>query len=145
KRDSHTKTGDLRSRGHRLRLPLLLLLAAQLTGCNLVKSLFLGPSITTKDVPNAVVGVAYDKEIEISGAYLSHVWISAGTLPPGLEFEHRHVRGTPTAGGSYTFEVFASDTSDEYPKTDSRRYTILVLDITTTTLADATANLPYGP
>jgi len=124
---------------------MVVLLAVTLTGCNLVKSIFVGPSIATKKVPNAVVGISYDAKIEVSGAYFSSVWISAGTLPPGLEFHDGHVRGIPTAGGSYTFEVFASDTSDEFPKTDSRRYTVLVLDITTTRLDGATANRSYGP
>jgi len=122
------------------------LLASTLGGCNFLKGVFLGPSITTKKVPNAVVGLTYDAKIEVSGATFSSVWISAGTLPPGLTFgDDRHIRGTPTGGGSYEFEVFASDTSDQYPKTDSRRFTILVLDITTTNLSDATANRPYGP
>jgi hypothetical protein len=41
---------------------------ASLAGCNFVKSVFLGPSITTKKVPNAVRGKPYDTKMEVSGA-----------------------------------------------------------------------------
>src|SRR5262245_19548477 len=58
---------------------MVVLLAVTLTGCNLVKSILVGPSIATKKVPNAVVGISYDAKIEVSGAYFSSVWISAGT------------------------------------------------------------------
>ena len=123
----------------------LLLLIPGLAGCNFVKSVFLGPSITTKKVPNAVVGKAYDAKIEVSGAIFADIWISAGALPPGLKFEGGRISGVPITGGSYGFQVSATDNSGDYTLNDDRRFTILVLDITTPPLAQSTANRDYGP
>ena len=125
-----------------LSLPFLI---ASLAGCNFVKSVFLGPSITTRKVPNAVVGKAYDAKIEISGALFADIWISAGALPPGLKFQGGRISGVPITGGSYGFQVSATDNSGDYPLNDDRRFTILVLDITAPPLVQATANRNYGP
>ena len=123
----------------------LLFLIPSLSGCNFVKSVFLGPSITTKKVPNAVVGKPYDTKIEVSGAIFADIWISAGALPPGLKFDGGRITGVPITGGSYGFQVSATDNSGDYPLSDDRRFTILVLDITAPPLALATANRNYGP
>lgn len=123
----------------------LLFLAASLPGCNFVKSVFLGPSITTEKIPNAVVGEPYDTKIEVSGAIFADIWISAGALPPGLKFDGGRITGTPLTGGSYGFQVSATDNSGDYPLNDDSRFTILVLDITAPLLAKATANRSYGP
>src|SRR5712664_1222384 len=108
----------------------LLFLIASLAGCNFVKSVFLGPTITTKKVPNAVVGKPYDAKIEVSGGIFADIWISAGALPPGLKFDGGRISGVPLNGGNYGFQVSATDNSGDYPLSDDKRFTILVLDIT---------------
>ena len=127
---------------------LLLILAgvAPLSGCNFLESLFLGPSLTTKTLPNAVVGTPYAARVEASGADLSSFYVSDGKLPPGLQFDGGRISGTPTTGGTFKFEVTVADTSsDSTYKSDSRRYTVLVLDVTTRALGSGTANQAYGP
>jgi hypothetical protein len=68
---------------------LLLILAgvAPLSGCNFLESLILGPSLTTKTLPNAVVGDPYTARVEARGADLSSFYVSDGKLPPGLQFD----------------------------------------------------------
>jgi len=137
---------ERKSFGTRLTICLsALILFASLTGCNFVKSLFLGPTITTNKVPNAVVGKPYDAKIEVSGALFADTWISAGAVPPGLTFQEGRISGVPTTGGSYGFQVSATDNSGDYPLNDDKRFTILVLDIAAQPLAQATANRTYGP
>jgi hypothetical protein len=113
------------------------------SGCNFLESLLLGPSIDTKTVPNAVARVPYSFKIQASGADLSTWGISA--TPPGLEFDGGRIKGTPTQGGTFKFEVTLQDYSGEYVKTDSRKYTMLILDIVTTGVPNGVANSSYPP
>jgi hypothetical protein len=112
------------------------------SGCNFLESVVLGPSLDTKTVPNGVVGVPYSFKIQSSGADLSNWDISA--TPPGLEFDDGRIKGTPTQGGTFTFKVSVFDYSDTYVKSDSRSYTMLILDIVTTGVPNGLANSSYA-
>ena len=113
------------------------------SGCNSVESVILGPSIDTKSVPNAVVGAPYSFKIQASGTDLSSWDISA--TPPGLDFDGGRIKGTPTKGGSFKFEVSVFDYTHDYLKSDSRDFTMLILDITTTGVPNGVANSSYTP
>jgi len=112
------------------------------SGCNFLESLVLGPSLDTKTVPNGVVGVPYSFKIQASGADLSNWNISA--TPPGLEFDGGRIKGTPTQGGTFKFKVSVFDYSDTYVKSDSRSYTMLILDVVTTGVPNGVANSNYS-
>ena len=130
--------------GHRIALLCCLsLCGVACSGCNFVESVILGPSIDTKSVPNAVVGAPYSFKIQASGADLSSWDISA--TPPGLDFDGGRIKGTPTKGGSFKFEVSVFDYTHDYLKSDSRDFTMLILDITTTGVPNGVANSSYTP
>src|SRR5882724_4601248 len=134
----------LRRVGHRIALLCCLsLCGVACSGCNFVESVILGPSIDTKSVPNAVVGVPYSFKFQASGADLSSWDISA--TPPGLDFDGGRIKGTPTKGGSFKFEVSVFDYTHDYLKSDSRDFTMLILDITTTGVPNGVANSSYTP
>lgn len=121
----------------------LSLAAIGFSGCNFLQSLTIGPSIETKQVANAVVGVPYSFKIEATGADFAY-WDSS-KMPPGLSFDDGRIKGTPTLGGTFQIAVAVFDDSGKYIKSDSRSYTMLILDITTTTLPSGTAEQVYAP
>ena len=68
------------------------------------------PTIDTSALPAGYVGSFYYQTIEYGGLSRFETQISAGTLPPGLEFNKSqgkgaYIRGTPTTEGTYTFTV----------------------------------------
>lgn len=87
---------------------------------NVVLVLALGPialakgpvTITTTNLPNAVVGTYYSGTVKAIDGCTPYKWsIVSGSLPPGLSAEPSSsstsytISGTPTATGSGTFEV----------------------------------------
>jgi hypothetical protein len=48
-------------------------------------------------------------------------------------------------GGSFNFEVTVTTFTSEVDNEDSRRFTVLILDVTTQTLPDGNVNQAYGP
>jgi len=90
-----------------------------------------------------VVGAPYSFKIQASGTDLSSWDISA--TPPGLDFDGGRIKGTPTKGGSFKFEVSVFDYTHDYLKSDSRDFTMLILDITTTGVPNGVANSSYTP
>jgi Putative Ig domain len=64
-------------------------------------------------LPNAIVGVPYAFAFQSSGGISPVVWtLASGQLPPGLSLNSTGtLSGTPTATGSFTFTVQASDAS----------------------------------
>jgi hypothetical protein len=128
-----------------LKLILVTILATTLSGCaELLKDLLTSPYITTKKLPNGVVGVPYTGKVNASFDLLASWWISDGQLPPGLVFKDSRISGTPIAGGTFKFEVTVS-TGSESINQDSKRFTVLILDIATQTLPDGSVDQSYGP
>ena len=110
-------------------------------------------SITTTSLPAGTVAIAYSQNIETSGGTLPIIWsVTAGSLPAGLTLAGNSmgvgvISGTPTAAGSSTFTVTATDSST--PKVSvNQQFTLVInvppLSITTTTLPNATVNTAYS-
>ncbi|RYY17393.1 MAG: hypothetical protein EOO36_09775, partial [Cytophagaceae bacterium] len=101
-------------------------------------------TVAPATLPNGMVGAAYSQTITASGATAPYTYaITAGALPAGLTLTSGGVlAGTPTAGGSFTFSVTATDASaTPGPYSGSRSYT---LSIVAPTIAVAPATLPNG-
>jgi hypothetical protein len=88
-----------------------------------VISAFESPSITTASLPDGTVGTAYSSPIVTSGTS-STLTVSAGSLPAGLRLDPVTgvLSGTPTAAGSATFTVTATNAAG----TTSQVFTVAV-------------------
>jgi hypothetical protein len=87
-------------------------------GCPTIK-------VSPDSLPNAMLGKSYDKDIDASGGSAPYTFaVTGGSLPPGLHLDpDSHLRGTPTATGTYTFTITATDS---HGCMGSRTYTISV-------------------
>src|SRR5207253_8828011 len=67
--------------------------------------------VTTSSLPGGTKGVAYTATLAGSGGYPPYTWSrTAGSLPPGVSlFGGGKITGKPTAAGTYTFTVEATD------------------------------------
>src|SRR5882724_1306052 len=127
-------------------MTLVAMLATGASGCaHFLDFLLFSPDITTKRLPNGTVGVAYNARVEASHDLGADWFITGGQLPPGLRFEDSRISGIPTTGGSFNFEVTVDTFNSNVFSTDSRRFTVLILDVTTQTLPDGNANQTYAP
>src|SRR6202012_510417 len=80
-------------------------------------------------LPAATVGTAYSQSITASGGTSPYTYaVTAGALPAGVTLaSDGTLSGTPTAGGSFTFTVTATDASTgSGPYTGSQAYTLTV-------------------
>jgi hypothetical protein len=78
------------------------------------------PEITTTTLPAGSVGAAYNYTLEATGTGTITWTVTAGTLPTGISLSSPGVlAGTPTAGGTYSFTVTATNSagSDDQPLT----------------------------
>ncbi|RNL64311.1 hypothetical protein EFK50_07230 [Nocardioides marmoriginsengisoli] len=102
-------------------------------------------TITTTTLPDADKGVAYTTTLTKTGG--AGVWtVVTGSLPAGITLAPATgvLSGTPTAGGTASFEVKFTETSSG--TSALKALTLLVTPpptITTTTLPDATRNVAY--
>ena len=98
-------------------------------------------------VVNPSPGNSYTAALSATGGIGPYSFaVTAGTVPPGLTVSNTGVfAGTPTAGGSFTFTVTATDAGGF---TGSRVYTVPVnapsLALTPTTLPNGTGGTPYS-
>lgn len=100
--------------------------------------------ILTTTVPAASAGVPYTATIDAAGSLPRTFAVSAGALPPGLTLNSATgaITGTPTAGGTHTFTVTATNVAGA----DSQAYTVYVAQppvITTTTVPNGTSGTAY--
>jgi Tol biopolymer transport system component len=110
-------------------------------------------TITTATLANGTEGVAYDQTVTTSGGLEPLSFrVSSGALPGGLALNTTtgNITGTPTSGGSFTFTIEVTDFLNRHhftgsPQTASEDYTVLILQITTTSLPDGIENQAYGP
>lgn len=81
----------------------------------------LGASISTKSLPDTVVGASYSQTLTATGAGPITWAISSGALPPGLSLNSATgvINGTTTASGLFTFTPQAANawSSDSKPLT----------------------------
>ena len=105
--------------------------------------------IITTSLPNALNGISYSQTLFATGGVTPYTWsVVSGTLPTGLILSSAGViTGTTTALGTYNFTVQVKDT-EPTPMTATAALTLMVtnippLQITTTTLVDATIGVAY--
>ena len=112
-------------------------------------SLTLKPST----LPAATVGQSYQcgSDITASGGKAPYTYaVSAGSLPPGLSLNPSTgaITGTPTAGGTFTFTVMATDSAGPPHNTGSQTYALVVnpptITLSPSTLPSGTVGTPYG-
>ncbi len=105
------------------------------------------PPITVNPatLPTGAVGVPYSQPISATGGALPYTFaVTAGTLPPGapaftLDPSTGLLSGTPTAPGTWTFTITATDAN---LCTGSRDYTITINPLACPTLTILPATLP---
>ena len=107
--------------------------------------------ISPATLPSATYGVSYSQTFTASGGTAPYSYgLTAGSLPSGMSLSSAGVlSGTPTALGTFNFEVMVSDSSaggGPYPL--SQIYSILVTDahpsITTPAVANGTVGVSYS-
>ena len=78
------------------------------TGSGTVK---IAPTITTESLPGGTVGTAYSQTLAADGSAPIAWSVSGGSLPEGLSLNEStgEISGTPTAAGTYTFEIGAQN------------------------------------
>jgi hypothetical protein len=107
-------------------------------------------TITTGTLPNGTVGVPYSQTIGVSGGTAPYsCTIASGSLQPGLALTATGciVSGTPTAPGTNTISVTATDSSGPAKSvTAPVKLTInpAPLALTTATLPNGTVGTPYS-
>ncbi|MDH4418779.1 MAG: IPTL-CTERM sorting domain-containing protein [Acidovorax sp.] len=84
-------------------------------------------------LPNGIRGVAYSQAVAATGGNAPYRFtIASGSLPPGMALSANTgiISGTPTAGGSYTFTVSATDSSTGTgaPFSATRTFTVVIPD-----------------
>jgi hypothetical protein len=76
------------------------------------------PTITTAELPNGTVGVAYNQTLEATGDKPITWSVSGGTLPDGLTLAaNGEMSGTPTEEDTFTFTVRAANAAGSKTKT----------------------------
>ena len=103
------------------------------------------PTIDTSALPAGYVGSFYYQTIEYGGLSQFETQISAGTLPPGLEFNKSqgtgaYIRGTPTTAGTYTFTVWVKNVAGETTK----EFTMTIGNANVPASIETTGALDYG-
>jgi hypothetical protein len=103
-------------------------------------------TIDQTTLPNAVITTAYSQSLSQTGGYSTESYtITSGNLPNGLTLNtNGTISGTPTATGSYTFEVTITDANG---CTGVQTFTIVVdcqaIAIDQTTVPGGTAGTAY--
>ena len=127
--------------------------ALHFLGCAAVVAMLAHPAycqITTATVPNGITNEAYPATVINSNFDFQVSFTTSGILPPGLMFSdlgnnNAEIFGTPTAAGSYTFMVVASEVG--VGVVGSQSYTIQIVQqlvIPPTSLATAMVGMPYS-
>ena len=108
--------------------------------------------ITTNSLPSGTLNGAYPEQTLTAtpGGTTPYLWsvVDTNLLPPGLMvFNSGVISGTPTAVGTFSFEVEVQD-ADSTLNSEPKELTITIdtpLSITTTTLPDGTVGAAYPP
>lgn len=117
---------------------------ADATGVGTITNDDVPVTVSPATLPNGAVAAAYSQTLTASGGVPPHTFaVTAGALPAGLTLSSGGVlSGTPTAGGTFSFTVTATDSSAfPGPFAGSRAYTLVV---TAPTIALPAASLAGG-
>jgi large repetitive protein len=105
-------------------------------------------AITTTTLPSGRVNVTYNQTISASGGSGTYSFTrSSGTLPTGLTLSSTGVLGgTPTAQGSFSFAVTATDTLGG---SDTKNYSVTInppflITLSPSTLPNGDDGIPYN-
>jgi len=74
------------------------------------------PTISTRGVPAATMGVSYASGISANGGQLPYHWtIASGSLPPGIQFDNTTggLNGTPSHQGQFSFVAKVTDAASQ--------------------------------
>ncbi|NID16463.1 putative Ig domain-containing protein [Luteibacter yeojuensis] len=119
------------------------------TGASTPKSYSLtvgNPTIVVDQPPSAVINVPYSHALSASGGTSPYTYAvhSGSSLPPGLALNNGVISGTPTALGSYSFQIEGRDSSASPGPYTS--ITTLMMDVTNQppTAGPASATVAYG-
>lgn len=97
---------------------------------------------TAGALPNGKVGIAETQIFSAAAGTGPYAFgISAGTLPAGLTLTGASLSGTPTAAGTFSFTVTATDANGV---TASAAYTLLVVPSAVITLTPSAGALPHA-
>jgi Putative Ig domain/Pentapeptide repeats (8 copies) len=94
-------------------------------------------SVSTTSLPYGAAGSAYSQPLAAAGGFGPYTWsVTAGSLPAGLSLDSATgvISGTPTAAGTASFTVQATD-AENPAQTASQPLSITVIPATCTTLA----------
>lgn len=83
------------------------------------------PAIVTTTLPGGTVGTAYSQPLTAAGHAPISWTIASGSLPAGLTLSGDTISGTPTAAGTYTFTVNASNAAGS----DSQELSIVIASV----------------
>ena len=105
-------------------------------------------AVTSISLPAGTVGVNYSATLGATGGVTPYNWsLASGSLPAGLSLTAAGViSGKPTASGASIFTVQVADSGGTNQQTAVAQLTIdiNVVTITTTSLPNATINVPYS-
>jgi hypothetical protein len=102
-------------------------------------------SITNSSLANGSVGTTYSATLTTSGGRSPITFaVSSGSLPAGVALNGGTLSGTPTAAGSSTFVISATDANGAVAVRPLSITVSLVPSITTSSLSQATRLRPYS-
>lgn len=134
------------TRARRCAYPILVVLLTLLTACESTGPSLRALTITDTEVPNAVLGVPYARQLTAHGGDQPYTWtIMAGSLPPGLDLNEGTglISGTPPVLTDNDFTVQVTSTDGQTATKALEIGVFTPLAVSTTSLPDGIPGLPY--
>jgi hypothetical protein len=105
------------------------------------------PTLSLTGPPAGTVGVVYSGSIGVGGGSSPYTCVVTGTLPAGITNKNCSFSGTPTAAGTASLNVTATDSSNPQGKITGPVSLVInpaPLSLTLSSLPDGTINVPYS-
>lgn len=93
--------------------------------CQVTPKTLQAPSVIITALPDGKVGEAYSRTLAATGSVPITWSLESGSLPAGLTLSGNTISGTPTAAGTYTFTVKASNAAGS----DSQELSIVIASV----------------